>query len=343
MTYSTGSATSMSDLRAKILTFATGDSWSTVSASWPISDGKCFVNTNIETVSTFDAALGVSENKTLIYGALGTSLPGTAPSSWWEMPGFIGSSATDGAAHPKAYGARSDASIAEYHLFSGGGAAGTRYIHCALRNGADTWSHFSFGNADQKGLTHSGVGYIASSAIPNFPTDASGGSTSNQPSNMQWPFNGGAGGSANPATVYHCPNGLPVGFPQPIANRQGVRNTMLTAEIGTNAYAAGHNDQFYAQLSIALRSKPTPFNGRAAMYSCPIWAYDSTNVKYCWIGDYPNVRYMNMKGISAGDEIVLGSDTWKVFPVLRQNEAEAGNVVLGVSSEHMALAYLKVT
>lgn len=340
MTYSTGSATNLTDLRAKILAFAQADLWTDVSGSWPIGDGQCFVNVvKGPDLSDFDGAVGLTENKPRLYGALGTSLPGAAPGNWWQMPGNPASSETDGNYNHYAFGTRLDGSIPEYHLFSGGGGAGTRYIHCAFRNGPDTWGHFSFGNLDKKLLTHSGVGYLATSQWFNYPTDAAGVNDANSHALGRYPFVGSFGSDVTHGLTCHIPNAVPVGVPNPITGTNNLCNQNDTVFANGNQIT---NEQFFFLLSSYHWANPTPA-GRFPLYTLPVMAVDTgaTPDDYYWVGDFPGVRFCLMVGAAAGDEFTLGSDTWKLFPIARHAPLDIA-VDAKVSSGDEAIAYLKV-
>lgn len=56
------------------------------------------------------------------------------------------------------------------------------------------------------------------------------------------------------------------------------------------------------------------------------------------IGVVPNVRYLNMARYSPGQEITVGSDTWKVFPMCRKGSGAQGSPY----SQNHAYAYKKV-
>jgi hypothetical protein len=60
---------------------------------------------------------------------------------------------------------------------------------------------------------------------------------------------------------------------------------------------------------------------------------------YNWLGQQPDVAVVNMKNLSPGDEITIGSDTWMVFPWVKK-QYTLGDVE---ESWNAGWAYKKVT
>jgi hypothetical protein len=56
---------------------------------------------------------------------------------------------------------------------------------------------------------------------------------------------------------------------------------------------------------------------------------------YSIIGEVPNIRYLYMSRFVAGEEVTIGSDTWKIFPWIKQGGS-------GAHSAQHAFAYKKV-
>jgi hypothetical protein len=71
-------------------------------------------------------------------------------------------------------------------------------------------------------------------------------------------------------------------------------------------------------------SSPNRFNGVASLIPLEMWKrhVDGT---YRMMGYMPDFRYINMKYLTAGQELTYGSETWKVFPVKQKGERIAGN------------------
>jgi len=62
------------------------------------------------------------------------------------------------------------------------------------------------------------------------------------------------------------------------------------------------------------------YNGRTPLQTPYVQvSTDGVHVPY---GTPPNVRYINMEFFEAGDELTIGSDTWKVFPVIRRGPSK---------------------
>lgn len=64
----------------------------------------------------------------------------------------------------------------------------------------------------------------------------------------------------------------------------------------------------------------------------------SSNARYYLLGHMPNLRHVSLRNLNPGDEITIGSITYKVFPVVSKANLGGSNN----ESENMGLAYAKV-
>lgn len=85
-----------------------------------------------------------------------------------------------------------------------------------------------------------------------------------------------------------------------------VNDSSATGNIG-NGYLT---TQFYN------RNNP-PFSGQPSLGNIVVDVYRVGGM-FSTIGSYPNVRYLNIGRYSPGQEITVGSETWKVFPMARK-------------------------
>ena len=85
------------------------------------------------------------------------------------------------------------------------------------------------------------------------------------------------------------------------------------------------------------------FNGRTPLQTP--FVEISTNDVYVPYGTPPNLRYVSMEFFEAGDEMTIGPDTWKVFPVIRRGPAKGymnpPSEPSDEFSENYGIAYLK--
>lgn len=84
------------------------------------------------------------------------------------------------------------------------------------------------------------------------------------------------------------------------------------------------------------------FNGRSIL-SPPVIMIGLSSTQYVPFGVPPNVRFVNMNLFSPEDELTIGTDIWKVFPLIRK-AAPSGQTNGGPSEEGstiFGIAYLK--
>lgn len=85
---------------------------------------------------------------------------------------------------------------------------------------------------------------------------------------------------------------------------------------------------FQLSITAALqRSSYNAFTGLTALIPIYITA-ERDGGFYSYVGKVPNMRLLNIRGLSPGDEITLGSDTWKVFPVYDMSRPDRAYAVL---------------
>lgn len=79
------------------------------------------------------------------------------------------------------------------------------------------------------------------------------------------------------------------------------------------------------------------------LWAIPCIRQSSTASQMVYCGDFPNVRAINMEGMTPSQEIALSTDVWKIFPIGRQtawgSKAELG---FQYSTGQYGLAYKKV-
>lgn len=71
------------------------------------------------------------------------------------------------------------------------------------------------------------------------------------------------------------------------------------------------------------RNNP-PFSGQIALGAISV-EVSRIGGFFSMAGVFPNIRYLNMARFNPGQEIAVGTDTWKVFPMLRKGTGVSGN------------------
>jgi hypothetical protein len=78
--------------------------------------------------------------------------------------------------------------------------------------------------------------------------------------------------------------------------------------------------------------------GLIPMYSVGLFYCDNVNNRSVFLGWQPDVRGVNIRGIAAKEEVVIGSDTWVIFPARKRDTGGAAG-----DTAYMGIAYKKVT
>jgi hypothetical protein len=90
----------------------------------------------------------------------------------------------------------------------------------------------------------------------------------------------------------------------------------------------------------SLTKSPNTFNGLAPFFPIQVFVERTVGNIYAYVGDAPDLRILNMKNNNPKDEITIGSDTWKVFPMVSNSlPVSTGNAP--PSSGNYAMAFRK--
>lgn len=229
-----------------------------------------------------------------------------------------------------------------WHFFSN--ATGD-WIHAVIQITADLFMHMSFGLVDKLDLTHSGVAFATASNNVwwrDYYDESNANSTYNRPSDKTIPQFMNSGAS------YYAPNALPAGFVV-FGRRQSSSSTthgdILMVGQTYNSPSHYYNAVTTGTLQAGIILAPAQtWNGAALMGGIPFVIGNVSAGTCCAVGAMGDVRVVNMEGLIAGQEITLGSDVWKIFPVLRQQPWGVNTAPLaGASSGQYGIAYKKVT
>jgi hypothetical protein len=351
MAYSTGSGDYL-DLFDAILTHAVADGWTEaggVGTGWPISKG------NVRGIdwSTYTA----TEDDVTIGGATGTK---TQRYIRLGVGSSTGDATTDAAASPTiipnmAY------DFSEWHIFSDTSLCD--YIHVVVKfnNGvnSDCYTHFSFGEVDKGGLTYGSIAYATCHAARGYAETLQSNTFSKDWNSLRETVNGWSGviGEADSGTanITFMVNGTDAPTPDgsagwPDHDEQITAGTNLWGKVfrqsfntndpnpDANGFQIGGVDQ------IGWYAEPPSQIGSITMMPLMFMMGNSTagTVRYRFCGVFPDVRKCSMEGLSPGSEITYGSETWVIFPLVRNTP----NSQLGesgvVTSGRAGIAFKKV-
>lgn len=318
MAYATGSASSCANVLQSLATFCTSYGWTVdnnaaYSGGWwlAIHKGTCYLNFQ---VPSGDGLIYVS-------GATGFSSS--------SAPNAQANSSNQFACNPgqTASGVNPGPYVA-YHFFSS--TSGT-YLHCVIEVTSNVFAHFHTGQLNTVGGASPAIYVSPSNWIrysPSSPSD-------NYPSDPDTSYN----------VKPFCSN-----YNASVANNAAVACTVDSSFRwfpfygGTSPGRMGAlgDDYFQAgnwSVSAEHRS-PNTFNGVAVLTPITFFVERAAGNIYSLIGEAPDVRFVNMKNNNAKDEITLGSDVWKLFPIIANNPTiNVGGAA--VSSYPYGLAFKK--
>lgn len=87
---------------------------------------------------------------------------------------------------------------------------------------------------------------------------------------------------------------------------------------GLNGLQSANNNAGSGWLTtFAYNRNSPPFSGNVLLAPIQNFVYRTGDL-YSPVGVFPNVRYLTMARFSAGEEISIAGDTWKIFPFVRQ-------------------------
>lgn len=352
MAYQTGSAANLTELLDAIRLFAIGqgwtvDRWTSGSALLFLSKGQCFVTMRGTTraFTDFTTGSGVAANEGILRMAIGTA-NNPALTTFWGHPGSIVTSETDG---DRIEINDLTGPFPSYHFFSD--AAVSDYIHVVVQSTAERWQHFSFGNLDKGGFTHAGVGYATGTNRLWYRADADG-----TPGSIWHVYNDiskacvafASNGDQNlplstTVRLIHAPDAMPNNATAWPIVQSGLHAHLRLLGISSPANFPRNNPNT-ALLNAFIASPISQWSGQAMLWAIPAIVVSGVVSSLCYIGDYPNVRLLSMEGMTPQQEIALGGDVWKVFPVGRQTSwGTKAQLGFQFSTGHVALAYKKVT
>jgi hypothetical protein len=343
MAYSTGAGATSQDFMDALRAFALGQGWTidkydTTAKVLFLRKAQCFATfwwgatgiTQRHYNGTTSGEGFTDRTDGTISGALATSI-NSALSTYHSHPGSLVTSSTDA---DRVYCNDMVGPFTAWHFYSGDeGAGDPAYIHCVVQTAADRYHHLSLGNIDKRGMTHAGAGYMTShySYWSRVWYDVTNGSASQaRPGNQALPFT--------------C--------------RDYTYITQTDAKTGGNWNLHNTSNQTTLYTLLNQRDKASTYPGNdsprilgsvtgayAPMYVLPVFIYNIVDQQICYLGDFPNVRLINMESLLPGQVVALSADNWVVYPCVRQAPWDQSQNVaypMAITSGQYGIAYKKV-
>lgn len=200
-----------------------------------------------------------------------------------------------------------------YHFFSTSGSAA--YLHVVIEKSAGIFAHFQGGALNAIG-----------GAAPCIYIQAT-----------NWSY-GGA----------YCsfPDGSGGEFPWSNAYPYGYVGVTVDGTFGwfkpNNSSPSRANWPFQQSLAAdSITKSPNTFNGLAPLFPIQCFVERAVGNLWAYVGDAPDLRAVNIKNNNPKDEITIGSDTWKIFPMIANNPNYNQYGSPNSSSLYYALAFRK--
>ncbi len=374
MAYQTGgTGGTITDLMDAVRAFAvaqgwTVDKWDSVNKLLFLTKGLCAVSFKGFTNDTLRVYTGAAGSNLFTDGnpdhRLFMSLNGSNTPALTTYHSHPGSLVTSDKSSRSVHVNGLTGPFVAWHLFAD--ATKGDHIHVVVQINAECFMHFSFGHLDKRGLTHSGVAYVTGVGNPWYRNVsnylATHPSYFNDPSGVNIPFmhTGGSNShqygalNASPGILLKHVDAWPAAWgANPIQGNDGNaphRGLVLPLARSSEIYIPSNYPQPNGQgamLNIFGIAEPTPYSNVSPMFPLPVWRYYwNDNVaasnRICYVGDYPNVRAINLTNLQAGQEITVNTDTWMVFPALRQSAWQDRGVEPKPQSGQFGIAYKKV-
>lgn len=292
MAYQTASATSPADLLDKLRLFLlsagwTVDNWADAGANKTLSVHRGSLYSTFTTLVTGGNATDPAPFVG-VRGHTGYGVPEVAPSSIYyanDMAGpYVG-----------------------YDFFEGDGESGP-YVHVVVETQAGVFKHFGTGVLNKEGAYDSGQ-YVYASRW-NYTSGQQAPSYISSPDSAYHaaPFDSRSQNTWGAVRADHDGESPAWRLGQGSANRLIV------------GYSSGATSTAYSAGTIGgpSRASPSALTGRTPLW--PLWCLSPRPSSfYSPIGYPPDLRYVRLDNFNPKDLLTLGTDEWKVFPLIRKN------------------------
>ena len=216
-------------------------------------------------------------------------------------------------------------SLYGYHLFANGD-----FVHVVIEETPGRFRHLSFGFINKYGAFAGGQYLTAGCPIEASTTTPYAFNTGSH----MVPFGSNAQGTSRAALAS---NGYPGTYVRADIDGWTVGWRLLsigywdTANLdvmGCGTYGNTVNGRagyvsYSTQVSmhtlahdLAYHCSPQSYNGLAPMLPCYVGVNRTPYVgSWTLLGEFPDVRFLNIANFNPGDELTLGTDVWKIFPL----------------------------
>lgn len=216
-------------------------------------------------------------------------------------------------------------SLYAYHLFSNGD-----FVHLVIEETPGRFRHLSFGLINKYGSFAGGQYLTASCPVESSTTTAYAFNTTNH----MVPF--GSNGQATSRAAL-ASNGYAGTYVRADIDGWTVGWRLLSTGWYTNDQADAYGCTSYANATnnragynggatqnslhslahdLAYHCSPQSYNGLAPMLPCYVGVNRTPYVgTWTLLGEFPDVRFLNISNFNPGDELILGTDVWKIFPL----------------------------
>jgi len=306
MAYETATATGPNDLLDKLRVFALANGWTVDYSGVRTNAGGGSQGNGLNALAITKAGCSW-----VIYHSTATPSLGRAPGPFlcaYMYPGpWVASNGTDLQAGRSALATANNLGgpYVGYHFFTDSSKA---YLHVAVEVASGRFSHMMIGHFDR--VAASGVAAYACALLWDYQVNAV-----NQQTAGSVPFDGYEDSSAYQA------GGIIRADSDSVSPRYCKMN-FGTSNVAERAYGGWRIDSSDAgQLGYGLMSMaPSQLTGRAILVPPMVLvSRNSSDVQRSIVGTPHDLRVLRIDNLAAGDTLTIGSDQWKVFPVIRKN------------------------
>jgi len=136
-------------------------------------------------------------------------------------------------------------------------------------------------------------------------------------------------------------DGLTNNWARLAADTAGSNNPRI--QCGLNAGTSESSNEKSWLTTLAYSRNDPPFSGQPSLGTIRAHVVrEGTSDFWSPIGTIPNIRYLRMQRYSSGQEITIGTDVWKIFPMARYGVGTNNGSPNNVFSEYHGYAYKKV-
>jgi hypothetical protein len=304
--YSTGTTSSPASLLQALATFATSAGW-TIDYNNTYSGCSWWLAVHKGTCY-LNFVADTPNTSVFLYGATGFN----GSSSYGAQPGTSPNASLN-------YCNLGTGPYTGYHLFSSSG--GAAYLHVVVEISAGLFAHFQGGQLNA-------VGGASPATYIQMTNWSYGGVYQSYPDGNGGTFPWGSSGAFGYIGV--TVDGTLRWFSP--SNSSPSRCVLM----------AQTNNSGFTMAIDAYNKSPNTFNGLAALLPIEVFVERAIGNLYAYVGDAPDQRFLNMKNNNPKDEITIGSDTWKIFPMISNNPIINNYPsTTGASSGNYALAFRK--